>query len=126
MNTAKNNKSIENSETEEDIYEVTICRNKAGSTVDLEFYFTVRPIHFYYRALLEKIVKSFTSLGSKSSEDLKVNAWDKFQDIKDNTQEKIQSALLTTTNILNGSIQDPKLILPFTQNNDLNNPAYVL
>jgi hypothetical protein len=113
-------------ELEEEIYQITIIRNKAGSVVDLEFYFTIKPIYFYYRSILEKIIKSFTSLGMKSSEELRLNAWDKFQDIKDNTQEKIQSALLKTTNILNGQIQDPKLVLPFIQNNDLNNPAYVL
>lgn len=109
-----------------EIYEITILRNKSGSAVDFEFYFTVKPIYFYYRALLIKVIKSFTTLGSKSSEELKLNAWDKFQEMKGNTQEKIQTALLKTTNILSGSILDPKLVLPFTQNNDLNNPAYVL
>lgn len=110
----------------EDIYDITILRNSSGSKVDFEFYFTVKPIYFYYRAYLIKIIKTFTSIGMKSSEELKLNAWDKFQEVKDKSQEKIQSALFKTTNIMNGSILDPKLVLPFTQNNDMNKPAYVL
>ena len=116
----------EDEDDSEDIYDITILRNKSGSKVDFEFYFTVKPIYFYYRAYLIKIIKSFTAIGMKSSEELKVNAWDKFQEVKDKSQEKIQSALFKTTNIMNGSILDPKLILPFTQNNDMNKPAYVL
>ena len=110
----------------EQLYEIRIKRNKSGSAVDFEFYFTVNPIYFYYRALIIKIIKSFTTLGTKSSEELKLNAWDKYQNIKDNTSQKIQSALLQTTNTMEGSVLNPKLILPFTQNNDLKSPTYVL
>jgi len=117
--------SKDNEDSEENLYEIRIIRNRSGSVVDFEYYFTVNPVYFYYRALLIKIIKSFTTLGTKSSEELKLNAWDKFQNIKDNTSEKIKSALLQTTNILNGSILNPKIILPFTQNNDVKSPAYV-
>ena len=112
-------------EEENNIYELTITRNKSGSVVDFEFDFVIKPIYFYHRALMLKLVKSFTSIGLNSSEDLKITAWDKFDEVKGNTQDRIKSTLLTTTNTLNGLIQSPKLIVPFSQNNDLNTPAYV-
>ena len=113
-------------EEENNIYELTITRNKSGSVVDFEFDFVVKPIYFYHRALMLKLVKSFTSIGLNSSEDLKITAWDKFDEVKGNTQNRIKTTLLKTTNTLNGLIQSPKLIIPFSQNNDLNTPAYVL
>lgn len=73
-----------------------------------------------------KIIKSFTSLGANSSEELKIKAWDKIDEVRGNASNKIKGTLLTTTNTVSGLIQSPKLILPFSQNNDINTPAYVL
>ena len=108
------------------IYEIKVIRHREGSLVDYEIDVTVEPMYFYYRALLLRIIKSFTSLGASSSEELKLTAWDKFYLAKENTKEKIQSTLLKTTNVLRCDINSPKIILPFSQNNDTKSPAYVL
>jgi hypothetical protein len=118
--------SNEESDEIDHIYELTITRNRSGSIVDFEIDFVIKPVYFYHRALLIRILKSFTSLSNNSSEELKLKAWDKFDEVREQTNTKIQSTLLNTTNTINGLIQSPKLILPFSQNNDLNTPAYVL
>ena len=115
-----------NDEYNHSIYEIKVIRNREGSLVDFEIDIVVEPMYFYYRALLQRIIKSFTSLGNSSSEELKLTAWDKFYLAKENTKEKIQSTLLKTTNVLRCVINSPKVILPFSQNNDMRTPAYVL
>jgi hypothetical protein len=113
-------------EKENNIFDISIKRNSSGSVVDFEIDFHIHQIYFYYRALMIKIIYSFTSLRMSSNEELKMKAWDKFHSVKENTGEKLQQHFYQTTNLIRLSIHNPKVIIPFAQNNDLKSPAYVL